>query len=59
MALEVTCPPCGAMIRGEDDAELVANVREHASEHGHDLPAGLSDEEIDAHILSDAREVAA
>jgi hypothetical protein len=58
MAKEVTCPPCGAVIRGEDDADLIANVRQHVSEHNHEMPAGLTDEEIDAHILSDAREVA-
>ncbi|MGA2469451.1 MAG: hypothetical protein ABSG64_02020 [Solirubrobacteraceae bacterium] len=59
MAKEVTCPPCGATIRGEDDAALIANVRQHARENNHEMPEGLTDSEIDAHILSDAREVAA
>jgi predicted small metal-binding protein len=58
MAKEVTCPPCGAIIRGEDNAELIANVRQHSREHEHEMPAGMTDEQIDAHILSDAREVA-
>jgi len=58
MAKEVTCPPCGAVVRGEDDAELIANVRRHVREHNHEMPAGLTDEQIDAQILSDAREVA-
>lgn len=57
MAKEVTCPPCGAVIRGEDDAQLIANAREHAREHNHEMPVGLTDEQIDAHILSEAREV--
>lgn len=58
MAKEVTCPPCGAVIRGADDAELVANVRQHAREHDHEMPAGMTDEQIDAQILSESREVA-
>jgi len=58
MAKEVTCPPCGATIRGEDDATLIANVRQHAREHDHEMPAGMTDEQFDAHILADAREVA-
>jgi hypothetical protein len=58
MAKEVTCPPCGATIRGEDDATLLANVRQHAREHDHEVPAGMTDEQFDAHILGDAREVA-
>jgi predicted small metal-binding protein len=58
LAKEVTCPPCGASIRGENDAELVANVRKHAREHEHEMPAGMTDEQLNAHILSDAREVA-
>ena len=61
MAKEVTCPPCGEIIRGKDDAELIANVHQHARDHGHETPpemAGMTAEEINAHILSDAREVA-
>jgi hypothetical protein len=58
MAKEVTCPPCGAIIRGEDDAGLVANVRQHALDHEHEMPAGMTDEQFDAHVLSEAREVA-
>lgn len=58
MAKEVTCPPCGEIIRGEDDAALIANVRQHAQQHGHETPPGMSDEETNAHILSEARDVA-
>jgi hypothetical protein len=58
MAKEVTCPPCGAIIRGDDDSELVANVRLHAQEHQHEMPPGMTDEQFDAHVLDDAREVA-
>jgi hypothetical protein len=58
MAKEVTCPPCGEVIRGEDDAALVANVRSHALEHGHEMPPGMTDEQFEAHVLSDAREAA-
>jgi len=58
MAKEVTCPPCGATIRGENDAALLSNVRQHAREHDHEMPAGMTDEQFDAHILADAREVA-
>ncbi|MGD0084294.1 MAG: DUF1059 domain-containing protein [Acidimicrobiales bacterium] len=50
MAKEVTCPPCGEVIRADDDDELVATVQSHAKEqHGGDL-----DRE---HILTSAREV--
>ena len=56
MTKEVTCPPCGAVIRGEDDAGLIANVRQHAREHEHEMPAGMTDEQFDAHVLADARE---
>ncbi len=58
MAREVTCPPCGEIIRGEDDAALLANVHQHASDHGHEIPPGMTQEEIDAQILSEAREAA-
>jgi hypothetical protein len=59
MSKEVTCPPCGATIHGEDDADLLANVRQHVTEHGHEMPAGMTEEQFNAHILSDAHEVAA
>jgi hypothetical protein len=59
MAIEVTCPPCGARIRGEDDAELLINVRQHVIDEGHEMPAGMTDEQFDAHVLADAHEVAA
>jgi hypothetical protein len=58
MAKQVTGPPCGAVIRGEDDAALIANVRQHAHAREHEMPAGMTDEQIGAHILADAREVA-
>ena len=38
MTKEVTCPPCGEVIRGESDDDLVAKVQQHAKEqHGSDL----------------------
>jgi predicted small metal-binding protein len=37
MAKEIECPPCGEMIRGNNDDELVANVISHAKDHGHEL----------------------
>jgi len=55
---EVTCPPCGAIIRGSDDAELLANVRQHALDHGHEVPPGTTFDDFEAQILSEAREVA-
>jgi hypothetical protein len=58
MAKEVTCPPCGAIIRGNDEAELLANVHKHSIDHSHEVPPGMSDEEFDAQILSEARDVA-
>jgi hypothetical protein len=58
MAKEVTCPPCGEIISGEDDAALLANVHQHAIDHGHEVPLGMTHGEIDAQILSEAREVA-
>lgn len=49
MAKEVTCPPCGEVIRAESDDELVSKVQQHAKEqHETDL-----DRE---HILTAARE---
>jgi hypothetical protein len=52
MAKEVTCPPCGEVLRGEDDDELVGAVINHAKVHGHEV--GEADRET---ILADAREV--
>jgi len=50
MAKEVTCPPCGEVMRADDDDELVAKVQSHAMEqHGSEL-----DRE---HIVASAREV--
>ena len=57
MAKEVTCPPCGAVVRGNDDSELLANVREHALDHGREMPAGMTVEDFEAQILSEARVV--
>ena len=38
MSKEVTCPPCGEVINGSNDDELVTKVQSHAkSEHGHDV----------------------
>jgi predicted small metal-binding protein len=38
MSKEVTCPPCGEVMRGSSDDELVTKVQSHAKvEHGHDL----------------------
>jgi hypothetical protein len=59
MAKEVTCPPCGEVIRGEDDAALIANVRSHIAANGHEMPAGMTDEQFEAHVLGDSREAAA
>ena len=52
MAKQVVCPPCGEVIRGENEDELVANVIGHAKTHGHEL--GDADRET---ILSGAAEV--
>jgi hypothetical protein len=52
MAKETVCPPCGEVLRGESDDELVANVITHAKGHGHDV--GESDRE---QILANAYEV--
>lgn len=51
MAKEVTCPPCGEIIRGESDDELVSNVISHAKSHGHEVGEADRDQ-----ILSEARE---
>jgi predicted small metal-binding protein len=37
VAKEVVCPPCGEVLRGENDDELVASVVGHAKVHGHEL----------------------
>lgn len=50
MARELTCPPCGEVIGGESDDDLVANVQQHAKER-HDLDLDRE------HILSSSREV--
>jgi|ERR1035437_930605 hypothetical protein len=52
MAKEIKCPPCGEMIRGNNDDELVANVVSHAKDHGHEL--GEADRR---EILSTAQEI--
>lgn len=57
MALQVTCPPCGATIGGEDHANLLANFRQHMIDEDHDLPPTMSQQQFDAHILSEAEEV--
>ncbi len=49
MAKEVTCPPCGEVIRGANDDDLVAKVQQHAKEH-HQLDLDRE------HILESARE---
>jgi predicted small metal-binding protein len=49
MAKELTCPPCGQVIRGEDDDDLVLNVQRHAKEQ-HDLDVDRE------HILASAHE---
>lgn len=33
---EVVCPPCGTVIRGQDEEHLITSVQAHAQEfHGH------------------------
>lgn len=40
MAKQVTCPPCGEVIRGENEDDLVRNVQSHAKQqHNTDLSA--------------------
>jgi predicted small metal-binding protein len=52
VAKETTCPPCGEVLRGENDDELVGAVIEHAKVHGHELGEVNREQ-----ILSEAREV--
>jgi predicted small metal-binding protein len=60
MPKEVTCPPCGAVISGAGNEELIASVHQHiAQEHGGELPEGMTMDDVDAEVLRDAREVAA
>jgi predicted small metal-binding protein len=50
MQKEVTCPPCGEVIRADSDEELVEAVQEHArADHQTDLTP--------EHILAQARTV--
>lgn len=51
MAKEVTCPPCGEVIRADSDDELIAKVKQHAREN-HDT------ELTTEHILETATEAA-
>lgn len=51
MAKEVLCP-CGEVLRGDNDNELVVAVMSHAQDHGHDVSE--ADRET---ILSTAYEV--
>jgi predicted small metal-binding protein len=52
VAKEVVCPPCGEVLRGENDDELVAVVVSHAKGHGHEIGEANREE-----ILSTAYEV--
>lgn len=52
MAKQVVCPPCGEVITGADDDELVSKVIGHATTHGHELG-----EDARSEILSGATEV--
>jgi len=52
MAKQVVCPPCGEVILGNSDDELVSNVMAHAKVHGHEVG-----EEARAEILAGAEEV--
>jgi transcription initiation factor IIE alpha subunit len=52
MAKQVVCPPCGEVLSGADDDDLVASVMDHAKVHG--LELGDADR---AQILSEAVEV--
>lgn len=50
MSKEVTCPPCGQVMKADDDDELVSMVQSHAKE--------TRNAELDKdHILASAREV--
>jgi len=46
MAMEFTCERDGVVIRGEDDAELMANVEGHVADAHPDLVGALSREQI-------------
>lgn len=48
MSMEMTCGPCGTVITGEDEDDLVIRVQEHAREH--DGAPNLSREHILAHL---------
>lgn len=48
MAKELTCPPCGQVITGQNDGDLVAKVQQHAKEQ-YDLDLDRE------HILESAR----
>ena len=50
MAKEVTCPPCGVVLRADDDEELIRIVQEHARAD-HDTELNAQD------IIESAREV--
>ena len=52
MAKEFECERDGEVIRGETDAELVANVERHVTDNHPDLVGKLSREDI----LASARE---
>lgn len=52
MAKQVVCPPCGEVITGADDDELVTNVIGHAKNHGHEIG-----EDARSEILAGAQEV--
>jgi predicted small metal-binding protein len=52
MAKQVVCPPCGEVVKGDTDDELVGNVVNHAKVHGHELTDANREE-----ILSGAVEV--
>ena len=41
MTLELHCNACGALLIGEPEEELAANVREHAEGHGHSRPISI------------------
>lgn len=38
MTIELHCKACGALLVGETEEELVANVQAHAQGHGHTKP---------------------
>jgi hypothetical protein len=50
MSKETTCPPCGEVMRADNDDELVSKAQSHAKEkHGVDVDRD--------HILAGARDV--